>query len=67
MNDPICSQVSFDPKTGLITVHGDFSMSVTYVWLGSSESGHSLTNVYDGKLFWDGKALQLITIDGSVS
>jgi hypothetical protein len=67
--DPLAgSIVSYDGTTGLLTVHGNFSMAVSYKWFGSyPKSGHSYTKAYDARLFWDGQALQLITIDGSMS
>jgi len=66
--DPIPgSVVSFDSTTGILTVHGNFSMAVSYKWFGYPKSGISYIKHYDAQLFWDGQALQLITIDGSVS
>ena len=57
--------VSYDGSTGLFTVQGNFSMSVSYTWFGSARSGSSYVTTYDAYLFWDGQALQLITIDGA--
>src|ERR1700674_158842 len=64
--DPVSgSTVSYDGKTGLLTVHGTFSMSVSYTWFGNARSRSSYITAYDASLFWDGQALQLITIDGA--
>jgi hypothetical protein len=60
--------VSFDPATGLYTVHGNFSMSVSYLWLDQySRSGTSYVKAYNARLFWDGQGLQLVTIEGATS
>jgi hypothetical protein len=64
--DPVSgSTVSYDGKTGLLTVHGTFSMSVSYTWFGNARSRSSYITAYDASLFWDGQALQLVTIDGA--
>jgi hypothetical protein len=66
--DPIAgATVRYDGATGLMTVHGHFSMAVSYRWFGYPKSGASYINSYDAQLFWDGQAMQLITIDGSSS
>jgi hypothetical protein len=66
--DPIPgSVVSFDSTTGILTVHGNFSMAVSYKWFGYPKSGVSYIKHYNAQLFWDGQAFQLITIDGAVS
>ncbi len=60
--------VSFDPATGLYTVHGNFSMSVSYVWLDQfSRSGNSYVKAYNASLFWDGQGFQVVTIEGATS
>jgi hypothetical protein len=60
--------VSFDPTTGLYTVHGNFSMSVSYLWLDQfSRSGNSYVKAYNARLFWDGQSFQLVTIEGATS
>jgi hypothetical protein len=60
--------VSFDPVTGLYTVHGNFSMSVSYVWLDQfSRSGNSYVKAYNARLFWDGQIFHLVTIEGATS
>jgi len=60
--------VSFDATTGLYTVHGNFSMSVSYVWLDQfSRSGNSYVKAYNARLFWDGQSFQLVTIEGATS
>ncbi len=64
--DPLSSAlVTFDPNGGLFTVHGNFQMSATYVWLGNRENANSFITFYDAYLFWDGQALVLVSIDGS--
>jgi len=66
--DPlVAATVSFDQKTGLIGVHGNFQMSVSYDWFGNPRSGSSLSNAYEAYLFWDGQNLKLVTIQGSIS
>jgi hypothetical protein len=57
--------VSYDGKTGLFTVHGNFSMAVSYTWFGNARSRSSYITHYDAYQLWDGQALQLITIDGA--
>jgi len=54
--------VSYDGSTGLFDVHGNFSMGVTYTWFGQAKSRTSYITHYDAYLFWDGQALQLVTI-----
>jgi hypothetical protein len=67
-SDPLSGAVvTFDATSGLITVHGNFQMSATYTWLGNSDSAQSFVTSYDAYLFWDGSALQLVTVDGSSS
>jgi hypothetical protein len=64
--DPVSgATVNYDGKTGLFTVHGNFSMSVSYTWFGNARNRSSYITAYDAYLFWDGQALQLITIDGA--
>ena len=58
--------VSFDPNTGIFTVHGNYAMSVTYRQFGAPKRGKSWTTAYNASLFWDGQALQLVRIDGAV-
>jgi hypothetical protein len=67
--DPIAgATVSFEPNSGVFTVHGNFNMSVSYYWLGSHpKSGNSYITAYDAHLLWDGQNLQLVNIDGAVS
>jgi hypothetical protein len=67
--DPLAGAiVSYDGTTGLLTVHGNFSMAVSYKWFGSyPKNGHSYIKAYDARLFWDGQSLQLMTIDGASS
>src|SRR5260370_11344530 len=60
--------VSFDPATGLYTVHGNFSMSVSYLWLDQySRSGNSYVKAYNARLFWYGQGFQVVTIEASTS
>jgi hypothetical protein len=64
--DPVSgATAAYDGKSGLLTVHGNFSMSVSYTWFGNARNRSSYINAYDAYLFWDGQALQLITIDGA--
>jgi hypothetical protein len=64
--DPMSgAAVSFDPKSQVFTVQGDFRMRASYLVQGYSYSQDSLTNKYSGRLLWDGTSLQLITVDGS--
>ena len=64
--DPVSgATVTYDGKSGLLTVHGNFSMSVSYTWFGNARNRSSYIAAYDASLFWDGQALQLITIDGA--
>jgi len=56
--------VTFDGESGLLTVHGNFSMAVSYTWFGSSRNRSSYVTAYDAYLFWDGQTLQLVTIEG---
>src|SRR4029077_11244673 len=53
--------VSFDSTNGLFTVHGNFAMSVSYMWFGYPKSGNSLNTAYDADLFWDGQGYPLVT------
>jgi hypothetical protein len=59
--------VSYDGKTGLLTVHANFSMAVSYTWFGQARNRTSYITHYDAYLYWDGQALQLVTIDGTPS
>jgi hypothetical protein len=59
--------VVFDGKSGLLTVHGNFSMGVSYTWFGQARNRTSYVTAYNAYLFWDGQALQLVTISGSPS
>jgi hypothetical protein len=68
MGDPIAgAMVAFDANSGLFTVHGNFNMTASYTWFGQPKSMSSLESAYDAYLFWDGQALQLVTISGSAS
>ena len=60
--------VSFDAVSGIYSVHGIFSMSVTYDFLDQfHRSGNSWVKAYNARLFWDGQGFQLVTIDGAAS
>ena len=67
--DPLANaQVSFDGATSVISVSGSFSMRVDYDFVDIGRIHHSersTSSHYIAELFWDGSALQLITIDGS--
>jgi hypothetical protein len=66
--DPLAgATVVFDSNSGLFTVHGNFNMAASYTWFGYPKSVSSFDSAYDAYLFWDGQALQLVTIDGSNS
>lgn len=69
VGDPIAgATVSFDTTNGIFTVHGNFAMDVSYKFFGSyPRSRTSYVTAYLARLFWDGQALQLITIDGATS
>jgi hypothetical protein len=67
IGDPLANAtVSFDPTNGMLTVHGKYDMSVTYRQFGFPKSGSSWTPVYSALLLWDGQALRLVRITGSV-
>jgi hypothetical protein len=61
------ASVTFDPQTGIFTVHGRFDMTATYTVSGYPDSSASATTTYDALLLWDGSQLQLINIQGSFS
>jgi hypothetical protein len=66
--DPLASAtVTFDQKTGVFTVHGSFSMSASYDWLGNAENAPSAYAAYDALLCWDGQAFVLVTIQSADS
>ena len=66
--DPLSgATIVFDASSGLITVHGNFQMSASYQFFSSSNTAQSFVNAYNAYMFWDGQALQLVTIDGSTS
>jgi hypothetical protein len=69
VGDPIAgATVSFDSTNGIFTVHGNFAMDVSYKFFGSyPRSRTSYVTAYYARMFWDGQALQLITIDGATS
>ncbi len=59
--------VSFDPKTGIFTVHGQFNMTASYTISGYPSSDSSYYDHYYAQLLWDGQAFQLVTIAGGFS
>jgi hypothetical protein len=66
--DPMAgATVTFDQKTGVFTVHGSFSMSASYDWLGNAENAPSAYPAYDALLCWDGQAFVLVTIQSTDS
>lgn len=66
IGDPLANAtVSFDPSSGQFTVQGNFNMSVAYLFLGYPKTDGSFTSKYVAYLFWNGQALQLVTIAGS--
>jgi len=65
-NDPASGAVvTYDGNTGVFTMHGNFSMSVTYTHFGQNDSGNSLYTSFDAYLFWTGQAFQLVTIEAA--
>jgi len=63
--DPtVGATVTYSGNTGILTVHGNFSMAVSYKSFGQARSRSSYVTAYDAHLFWDGQALQLVTIEG---
>jgi len=65
-SDPVSGAVvTYDGNTGVFTMHGNFSMSVTYTHFGQKQSGNSLYTSYDAYLFWTGQAFQLVTIEAA--
>lgn len=66
IGDPLTNAtVNFDPTSGQFTVHGNFNMSVSYLFLGYPKTDSSFTSKYVAYLFWNGQSLQLVTIAGS--
>jgi hypothetical protein len=64
--DPLSgARVDFDPSSGEVTVHGNFAMTVSYLFFGNPRTERSFNSAYVAYLLWDGQALQLITIAGS--
>jgi len=65
VTDPLMdATVSFDAGTGIYTVHGDFEMRLDYRLRAAQVTTYSNSTVYDAYLYWDGKQLVLVTIDG---
>jgi hypothetical protein len=63
--DPLATAtVTYDPSSGLFTVHGSYAMTASYRSFGFSKTQTSLSTAYDAYLLWDGQALQLVTIEG---
>lgn len=63
--DPLAgSTVTFDGDTSLLRVAGDFSMTIDFDMAGSHYQGASAAKRYEADLFWDGSALQLVTVQG---
>jgi hypothetical protein len=66
--DPLAgATVTFDQKSGVFTVHGQFAMSASYDWLGNAESASSFYPAYDALLCWNGQTFVLVTIQGTGS
>lgn len=64
--DPLSgARVDFDQNSGQVTVHGNFAMTVSYLFFGYPKKEPSFTSAYVAYLFWDGQSLQLVTIDAS--
>ena len=56
--------VAFDGDHSDLSVTGDFAMAVSFSMSGSLFQGDSATKHYRADLFWDGNALQLVTVIG---
>jgi hypothetical protein len=66
VRDPLSkASVSFDQNTGQFTVHGNFAMTVSYIFFGYPKKDSSFNTAYVAYLFWSGQSLQLVTISGS--
>jgi hypothetical protein len=64
--DPLSgARVDFDQGSGQVTVHGNFAMTVSYLFFGNPRKESSFTSSYIAYLFWNGQSLQLVTIAGS--
>jgi hypothetical protein len=63
--DPMTgATVTFDPMTGMYTVHGNVHMVASYIWYGSAYNTSSVGSTYSAYLFWEGQSLRLVTIGG---
>ena len=63
--DPVGgSSVTFDQNSGLLFVKGNFAMTANFDISGYPYSRPSYNTTYEADLFWDGQALQLVTISG---
>jgi len=59
--------VNWDGEHQTFDVDGHYDMTLEYDELGSHMRTQSTTKIYQAKLIWDGKAYQLIRIDGQLS
>ena len=68
VGDPLSgASVNFDQSSGQFTVKGNFRMNVSFSFLGYPKTDSSFNTTYVAYLFWNGKSLQLVTIDGANS
>jgi len=66
--DPVSdATVNWDGEHQTFDVDGHYDMTLEYDELGSHMRTQSTTKIYQAKLIWDGKAYQLIRIDGHLS
>jgi hypothetical protein len=64
--DPVAgATVSFDGARSVLTVSGNFSMGIDFDMSGGHFHETSPVNRYRADLFWNGSALQLVTIVGA--
>lgn len=59
--------VNRDGEHQTFAVIGHYDMTVEYDELGTHMRTQSTTKLHQAKLIWDGKAYQLITIEGQLS
>jgi len=59
------ANVTYSGDTGIVTVHGNFAMSVSYKQFGQTRNRSSYITAYEASLFWDGQALQLVSIESA--
>lgn len=66
IGDPVyTASVNFDQNSGQFTVHGNFAMTVSYIFFSTPKTDSSFNTTYVAYLFWNGQSLQLVTITGN--